>query len=113
MNIIECSISGPLIIEPKVYGDDRGFFLESWNALLFQQAGLDYNFVQDNHSRSNRGVLRGLHFQNPCPQGGRGRHCAWLLFKHLFGAQAGHAHHRQRRRLAQPHAHQPQDAQGR
>jgi dTDP-4-dehydrorhamnose 3,5-epimerase len=69
MNIIECSISGPLIIEPKVYGDDRGFFFESWNALLFEQAGLDYNFVQDNHSRSSRGVLRGLHFQNPCPQG--------------------------------------------
>ena len=69
MNIIECAIPGPLIIEPKVFGDDRGFFMESWNAATFRAAGLDLNFVQDNHSRSSRGVLRGLHFQNPEPQG--------------------------------------------
>lgn len=69
MNIIECAIPGPLIIEPKVFGDDRGFFMESWNAATFRAAGLDFNFVQDNHSRSQRGVLRGLHFQNPEPQG--------------------------------------------
>ncbi|MDX2208928.1 MAG: dTDP-4-dehydrorhamnose 3,5-epimerase [Sphingopyxis sp.] len=69
MNIIECAIPGPLIIEPKVFGDDRGFFMESWNASTFRAAGLDFNFVQDNHSRSQRGVLRGLHFQNPEPQG--------------------------------------------
>lgn len=69
MNIIECAIPGPLIIEPKVFGDDRGFFMESWNAATFRVAGLDFNFVQDNHSRSQRGVLRGLHFQNPEPQG--------------------------------------------
>ncbi len=62
-------IAGPLIIEPKVFGDERGFFLESWNARVFQEAGLDVEFVQDNHSRSQRGVLRGLHFQNPNPQG--------------------------------------------
>jgi dTDP-4-dehydrorhamnose 3,5-epimerase len=69
MNIIECNIPGPLIIEPTVFGDDRGFFMESWNDAAFAAAGLDLNFVQDNHSRSQKGVLRGMHFQNPQPQG--------------------------------------------
>jgi len=69
MNIVETDMPGPLIIEPRVFGDDRGFFLESWNAATFRAAGLDLHFVQDNHSRSARGVLRGLHFQNPNPQG--------------------------------------------
>jgi dTDP-4-dehydrorhamnose 3,5-epimerase len=69
VNIVETAIPGPLIIEPRVFGDDRGFFLESWNAANFRAAGLDLDFVQDNHSRSSRGVLRGLHFQNPEPQG--------------------------------------------
>jgi dTDP-4-dehydrorhamnose 3,5-epimerase len=69
MNVIETAIPGPLIIEPRVFGDDRGFFLESWNAETFRKAGLDLNFVQDNHSKSAKGVLRGLHFQNPSPQG--------------------------------------------
>lgn len=69
MNVIECAIPGPLILEPKVFGDDRGFFMESWNAAAFAAAGLDLTFVQDNHSRSRKGVLRGMHFQNPAPQG--------------------------------------------
>lgn len=69
MNVIETPIADLLIIEPKVFGDDRGFFMESWNAQAFREAGLDLTFVQDNHSRSARGVLRGLHFQNPNPQG--------------------------------------------
>ncbi len=69
MNVIECDIAGPLIIEPRVFGDERGFFMESWNAASFAAAGLDLNFVQDNHSRSQKGVLRGMHFQNPNPQG--------------------------------------------
>lgn len=69
MNIIPTAIPGPLIIEPKVFGDERGFFMETWNAATFAEAGLDLSFVQDNHSRSQRGVLRGLHFQNPIPQG--------------------------------------------
>lgn len=69
MKIVETTIPDLLIIEPAVFGDDRGFFLESWNADSFRKAGLDVNFVQDNHSRSARGVLRGLHFQNPMPQG--------------------------------------------
>lgn len=69
MNIIETAIPGVLIIEPKVFGDDRGFFLESWSAKTFGEAGLDLAFVQDNHSRSSRGVLRGMHYQRPNPQG--------------------------------------------
>lgn len=69
MKFIKTRIPGPIIIEPQLFGDDRGFFLESWNATKFMDAGLDLRFVQDNHSRSARGVLRGLHFQNPNPQG--------------------------------------------
>lgn len=69
MNIIPCAIDGPLIIEPRVFGDERGFFLETWNAAAFSAAGLDLTFVQDNHSRSQKGVLRGMHFQNPGAQG--------------------------------------------
>ncbi len=69
MKVIECAIPGPLILEPKVFGDERGFFMESWNAATFAQNGLDLDFVQDNHSRSQKGVLRGLHYQNPGAQG--------------------------------------------
>lgn len=69
MNMIETAIPGPVIIEPRVFGDARGFFMETWNATAFAGAGLDMTFVQDNHSRSQKGVLRGLHFQNPGPQG--------------------------------------------
>ncbi len=69
MELIETAIADAFIIEPRVFGDDRGFFMESWNAKTFAKAGLDLDFVQDNHSRSSRGVLRGLHFQNPNPQG--------------------------------------------
>lgn len=69
MRFIACDIPGPIIIEPKVFGDERGFFLESWNHAAFAEAGLDLAFVQDNHSRSSRGVLRGLHYQDPNSQG--------------------------------------------
>jgi len=69
VNIIETAIPGVLIIEPRVFGDSRGFFMETWNAAGFAGAGIDLAFVQDNHSRSQKGVLRGLHFQNPGPQG--------------------------------------------
>jgi dTDP-4-dehydrorhamnose 3,5-epimerase len=69
MKIIATAIQGPVIIEPQVFGDARGFFMETWNACAFAAAGLDLHFVQDNHSRSQKGVLRGLHFQNPGPQG--------------------------------------------
>jgi dTDP-4-dehydrorhamnose 3,5-epimerase len=69
VNIIETAIPDVVIIEPRVFGDARGFFMETWNAAGFAGAGLDLTFVQDNHSRSQKGVLRGLHFQNPGPQG--------------------------------------------
>jgi len=58
-----------LLIEPKVFGDSRGFFYEAWNKQTFEQAGIAENFVQDNHSRSARNVLRGLHYQIRQPQG--------------------------------------------
>ena len=69
MKIVETSIPDLVVIEPQVFGDDRGFFLESWSEPKFSVLGLDLTFVQDNHSRSAKGVLRGLHFQNPNPQG--------------------------------------------
>ncbi len=69
MIVTETELPGVKLIEPRVFGDDRGFFLESWNARAFAAAGLDVDFVQDNHSRSARGVLRGLHFQRHDPQG--------------------------------------------
>lgn len=66
MNVIKTDIEGPFIIEPRIFGDARGYFFESFNAREFsQQTGLDVAFVQDNESRSSRGVLRGLHFQKP------------------------------------------------
>jgi dTDP-4-dehydrorhamnose 3,5-epimerase len=70
MNVIPTAISDVLILEPKVFGDERGFFMESFNAKKFRQAtGLNVTFVQDNHSRSAKGVLRGLHYQVQQPQG--------------------------------------------
>ena len=58
-----------LLVTPKVFGDERGFFLESWNKRVFTDAGLDVDFVQDNHSRSGQGILRGMHFQTENVQG--------------------------------------------
>jgi dTDP-4-dehydrorhamnose 3,5-epimerase len=69
MNIIETTIPGVLIIEPKIFGDARGFFLETFQADRYAAGGVAGPFVQDNLSRSARGTLRGLHFQNPKPQG--------------------------------------------
>jgi dTDP-4-dehydrorhamnose 3,5-epimerase len=69
MDVIDTPLPGVKLIEPRVFGDDRGFFLESWNARSFADAGLDVAFVQDNHSRSAKGVLRGLHYQIVDPQG--------------------------------------------
>jgi dTDP-4-dehydrorhamnose 3,5-epimerase len=69
MNIIETAIPGVLIIEPKIFGDARGFFLETFQAARYASHGIAGPFVQDNLSRSARGTLRGLHFQNPKPQG--------------------------------------------
>jgi len=70
MNIIKTKIPEVLILEPKVFGDERGFFMESWNQKAFNEAvGREVTFVQDNHSRSAKNVLRGLHYQIQQPQG--------------------------------------------
>jgi dTDP-4-dehydrorhamnose 3,5-epimerase len=69
MNVVPTPIPGVLVIEPKVFGDDRGFFLETFHAERYRAAGLPAPFVQDNWSRSAKGTLRGLHFQEPNPQG--------------------------------------------
>ena len=62
-NFIPTEIPGVVVIEPTVYGDDRGYFMETYQADEFAAAGIDHPFVQDNQSRSTKGVLRGLHFQ--------------------------------------------------
>lgn len=69
MKVFTTDLPDLLLLEPKVFGDARGFFLESWNARTFADLGLEQTFVQDNHSRSAKGVLRGLHFQLNQPQG--------------------------------------------
>jgi dTDP-4-dehydrorhamnose 3,5-epimerase len=68
-NFIKCDIEGLYIIEPKCFGDNRGYFMETYNYEDFKSAGLDQIFVQDNQSKSIKGVLRGLHFQKDNPQG--------------------------------------------
>lgn len=69
MRVLTTAIPGLLIVEPRVSGDERGFFLETWNRDRYTEHGIGLPFVQDNLSFSRRGVLRGLHFQNPDPQG--------------------------------------------
>jgi len=70
MKICHSKLKGCVIIQPRVLSDDRGFFLETFQAVRYEhEAGIDLPFVQDNHSRSERGVLRGLHFQKTKPQG--------------------------------------------
>jgi dTDP-4-dehydrorhamnose 3,5-epimerase len=69
MNVIEAPIPGVIIIEPRLFGDARGFFLETYQEPRYAERGIGAHFVQDNLSRSAQGVLRGLHLQNPNPQG--------------------------------------------
>ncbi len=69
MNVTRCPLEGLLLIEPQVFGDSRGFFLESWSRERYREAGIEGELVQDNFSRSCKGTLRGMHFQNPRPQG--------------------------------------------
>ena len=69
MQVTPTAIPDVKLVEPKVFGDDRGFFFESWNRRALAAAGIDVDFVQDNHSRSRRGVLRGLHYQVEHAQG--------------------------------------------
>jgi len=69
MQITSTRIPDVKLIEPKVFGDERGFFMETWNAKAFKKAGIDADFVQDNHSKSGKHTLRGLHYQIQQPQG--------------------------------------------
>jgi dTDP-4-dehydrorhamnose 3,5-epimerase len=69
MKVIDAALDGLMLLEPRVFPDDRGFFLESWNAATFRTLGIEAAFVQDNHSGSVRGTLRGLHYQSAVPQG--------------------------------------------
>jgi dTDP-4-dehydrorhamnose 3,5-epimerase len=81
MNAIKTSIADVIILEPTVFGDDRGFFLESFNAKIFADlTGVQRTFVQDNHSKSARGVLRGMHYQMQQPQGKLVRVTAGAVF---------------------------------
>jgi dTDP-4-dehydrorhamnose 3,5-epimerase len=68
MKRIDTNLPGVCVIEPNVFGDERGFFMETYNKHAFEQIGIDHTFVQDNQSRSSRGVLRGLHYQLNQPQ---------------------------------------------
>lgn len=69
MKFTPTSIPDVILIEPRIFGDSRGFFMETWEARKFAEAGIDLPFVQDNHSRSRKGTLRGLHYQLQQPQG--------------------------------------------
>ncbi|MEA3226339.1 MAG: dTDP-4-dehydrorhamnose 3,5-epimerase, partial [Planctomycetota bacterium] len=69
MNVIETKLPGVLVLEPDVFGDERGFFLETWSATRYEDAGIPGPFVQDNAAFSRKGILRGLHFQYPQSQG--------------------------------------------
>ncbi len=69
MNVVKTGLPGVLQIEPKVYGDQRGFFIETYSETRYKASGVNESFVQDNHSRSSQGVLRGLHYQLQHPQG--------------------------------------------
>lgn len=69
MNVIQTELPGVLILEPRAFGDERGFFFETYQAERYDKLGIPYAFVQDNLSRSAKGTLRGLHFQEPQPQG--------------------------------------------
>ena len=79
MNIIDTELEGVKIIEPRVFGDARGYFFESWNAQKFKEAGIECNWMQDNESKSSYGVLRGLHFQ-------KGKHSQSKLVRVVKGA---------------------------
>lgn len=80
MHVIETQLPDVLLIEPKVYGDHRGFFLETYHEARYHDAGISITFVQDNHSRSRRGVLRGLHYQLERPQG----KLVWVMRGQVF-----------------------------
>ena len=69
MEVVKTPIEGVLLIKPQVFGDERGYFVETWQKERYEAAGINLPFVQDNHSKSTKGILRGLHFQKQFPQG--------------------------------------------
>lgn len=92
MKRIETSLPGVVLLEPKVFGDARGFFLESWNKRTLTELGIDAEFVQDNHSKSQQGVLRGLHYQLTQPQGKLVRVIAGEVFDVAVDMRASSPH---------------------
>jgi len=80
VRVVPTTLPDVLLIEPSVFGDQRGFFFESWNRRAFSEAGVEAEFVQDNHSRSGHNVLRGLHYQIEHAQGKLVRVCAGTVF---------------------------------
>lgn len=92
MNVTETPIPGLLVIEPNVYADARGFFMETYHAERFVHAGIHAQFVQDNHSRSARSVLRGLHYQEPNAQGKLVRCTSGAIFDVAVDIRVGSPH---------------------
>ena len=92
METEETNLPGVMLIKPRVFGDARGYFVETWSGPRYQQAGIEHSFVQDNLSRSARGVLRGLHFQNPNPQGKLVRVSAGEVFDVAVDVRRGSPH---------------------
>ena len=92
MNFIETPLPGVIVIEPKVFPDPRGFFMETYHLARFREHGIVDAFVQDNHSRSSHGVLRGLHFQEPNPQGKLVRCTRGALFDVAVDIRTGSPH---------------------
>ena len=89
MKFRETPLRDVILIEPAVFGDERGFFQESWNQKTFREAGYDWQFVQDNHSRSSKGILRGLHFQSEKPQGKLVRVTSGLVYDVVVDLRRG------------------------
>jgi dTDP-4-dehydrorhamnose 3,5-epimerase len=89
MNIITTNLPGVIVIEPKVYVDKRGFFLETFREDVLLQAGINAHFVQDNHTRSSQGVLRGLHYQMTQTQGKLMRVAAGSVFDVVVDVRSG------------------------
>jgi dTDP-4-dehydrorhamnose 3,5-epimerase len=89
VKFIPTPIASVMVIEPAVFGDERGFFMETWHVAKFAEAGIDVAFHQDNHSRSAKGVLRGLHYQLPNPQGKLARVVAGAVFDAVADLRRG------------------------
>jgi len=89
LRFVTREIPGLIVVEPEIHRDKRGFFLECYHAEKYREAGIDVDFVQDNHSSSNRGTLRGLHGQNPQPQGKLVRVLEGEIFDVVVDARRG------------------------